>query len=253
MSIAIIVGTGMDALAKTDKCMEVATPYGAAYLAPGTLAGKEVFFLRRHGPALNVPPHLINYHANFWALREAGVTRILATAAVGALKRDLPPGSLAVIGDFIDFTKRRVATIFDQPGSRVVHTDFSVPYCPEISSAFESAASELGVRLARRVVYVCVDGPRYETPAEVRMFVRWGGDVVGMTGVPEVILAREMGMCYGALAILANYASGISDEPLSHEEVVACVTACGPLVCDILERAVSILPDRRACCAPPVR
>ena len=249
--IGLITGSGMDFLEPSEGWAEIKTPYGSAYLGTAGLGQMEVALLRRHGPSVNVPPHLINYHANFWALREAGVQRVFATAAVGSMRRDMQPGSLAVIADFIDFTKRRDTTIFDRPGESPIHVDFSTPYCPEISSAIEEAAAEIGIALAERVTYVCVDGPRYETPAEVKMFAAWGGHVVGMTGVPEVVLAREMGLCYGALAILTNYAAGITDRPLSHEEVLACVAKCGRQIRGILERAVGLVAESRKCCGPP--
>jgi len=248
--IGLIIGTGVD-FGTSEQWPEVRTPYGPAYAATIPLGGTEVVLLRRHGPGHNVPPHLINYRANLWALRQAGVERVLATAAVGSMRKEMPPGSMAVVGDFIDFTKSRDATIFDRPGERVVHIDFSTPYCPEVSAALEQAAAELGIRLERRLTYVCVDGPRYETPAEIRMFAQWGGDVVGMTGVPEVVLAREMGMCYGGLAVLANYAAGIGDGPLSHEEVIACVGKRRQDIQNVLERAVTIIPTTRGCCSLP--
>jgi 5'-methylthioadenosine phosphorylase len=246
MSIGIIAGTGVDL--PIESWSEVATPYGPACLSTARIGEHEVVLLRRHGPGLNVPPHLINHHANLSALCEAGVRRVIATAAVGSLRRELSPGSLAVVCDFIDFTRHRVGTIFDRPAETVVHTDFSTPYCREISSALERAAEEIKVDLTRRVTYVCVDGPRYETPAEVRMFAHWGGDVVGMTGAPEVVIAREMGLCYGALAILSNYAAGIVDEPLSHEYVVRCVSERRQQIHDVLAGAVALIPEARTCC-----
>lgn len=247
MFIGVIVGTGVDFFSSTEPWSEVQTPYGSAHLSTATVGGREVALLRRHGPGLNVPPHLINYRANMWALREAGVRRVIATAAVGSMWKDISPGTMSVIDDFIDFTKRRETTIFDQPGETVVHTDFTTPYCLEISDAIETAASDSQIALGKRVTYMCVDGPRYETPAEIEMFARWGGDVVGMTGVPEVILARELGMCYGALAIVTNYAAGILKKPLSHEEVVRAVAERRHQIEKILTETVTNLPKERNC------
>lgn len=249
MKIGLIAGTGMEVLAPAHQWSEMVTPYGPAYTATTLLGERQVGLIRRHGPGLNVPPHLINYKANIWALREMGIQRVLATAAVGSIRPDLGPGSLAVIHDFIDFTKRRGTTIFDVPGDAVVHTDFSTPYCPEISSAIEKAAHELGIEMSPRVTYLCVDGPRYETPAEIRMYAKLGGEVVGMTGVPEVILARELGMCYGALAIITNSAAGLDgNRPLSHQDVVECMTNRRQEVIDLLGRAVRLFPDAKTCC-----
>lgn len=247
MRIGFIIGTGMDLLAPGEEWTEVASPYGAS-ISTANAAGQPVVVLRRHGPAMNVPPHLINYKANMLALKEMGVERVIATAAVGSMRKDLLPGSLAVVQDFIDFTKHRETTIYERPMPSVVHTDFSTPYCPEMSAAMEQAGKEFDIPLGRRVTYVCVDGPRYETPAEIRMFAQWGGDVVGMTGVPEVILARELGMCYASLAVVSNFAAGISDRPLSHQEVIERVSACREQIRSLLERTIALIPESRACC-----
>lgn len=247
MSIGLIAGSGIDFLSPAGEWTVEETPYGSASIARIGLGGKEVVLLRRHGPELNVPPHLINYRANLWALQQAGVGRVIATAAVGSMRRELQPGSLAVVCDFIDFTKRRDVTFFDRVGEAVMHVDFSTPYCPDISAVMEKAASECGAAPAR-VTYVCVDGPRYETPAEIKMFVQWGGDVVGMTGVPEVTLAGEMGMCYAALAVVANHAAGIVEGRLSHEEVLACVKAQQVRVKETLERTIAAISESRSCC-----
>lgn len=250
MKTALIVGTGVDFSTTEGEWSEIASPYGAS-ITMVNIGDQPVAILRRHGPAMNVPPHLVNYRANMLALQEMGVERVIATAAVGSMRQDLPPGSLVVVGDFIDFTKHREPTIYDRPGPKVTHTDFSTPYCPEISGALEQAAAEFGIRLGKRATYVCVDGPRYETPAEIRMFAQWGGDVVGMTGVPEVVFARELGMCYATLAIVSNLAAGISEKPLSHKEVVEQVSRRREEVGSLLERAVALIPQTRSCCATP--
>jgi 5'-methylthioadenosine phosphorylase len=238
MRIGLILGTGMDSLADQTEWSEVRTPYGLANISTSRIGGQEITLLRRHGPLLNVPPHLINYQANMWALRDAGVKCVIATAAVGSLRKDIFPGSMAVIEDFIDFTKHRVFTTFDTAGKEVVHIDFTTPYDPEISRELEESALISNKPLGRRVVLVCVDGPRYETPAEVKMFANWGGDVVGMTGVPEVTLARELGMRYAALAIVTNLAAGISEHPLSHQEVLETVTQCRDNVREIIQNTL---------------
>lgn len=250
MRIGLVIGTGMDFLAPGEEWTEIASPYGAS-ITTANAAGQPVAVLRRHGPAANVPPHLISYKANMLALKEMGVERVLATAAVGSMRADLPPGSLAIVQDFIDFTKHRETTIYDRPMPSAAHTDFSTPYCAEVSAAMEKAAKELDIPLAKRVTYVCVDGPRYETPAESRMFAQWGGDVVGMTGVPEVVIARELGMCYASLAVVTNFAAGISEKPLSHQEVVEQASACRGRIRDLLQQTVALIPENRTCCLPP--
>lgn len=247
MSIGIIAGSGIDFLVPDHEWSEVMTPYGQAYLCSADIAGKEFVLLRRHGPALNIPPHLINYRANIAALQKVGVRQILATAAVGSLQKDILPGTLAVLDDFIDFTKQRKASIYDSPSECVMHVDFTVPYCPEISSAMVRAASSLDIPMRTGMTYLCVDGPRYETPAEVRMFSRWGGDVVGMTGVPEVIIARELGICYGSLAIVANYGTGILDKPLSHMDVLRAIGEQKEKVYRIIEAALVSIDEEHTC------
>ncbi len=247
MNTAVIAGTGIAAPLDEIQVTPVGTPYGIAYVAEHLFGGQEVTLLARHGPGLNVPPHLINYQANLWALRELGVRRILATAAVGSVRRDLPPGSLAVVTDFLDLTKRRPFTFCDRVENTVMHTDFSEPYCPVITSAIRTAAAEAGFGELLPVTYTCMEGPRYETPAEIRMIASLGGDVVGMTGVPEVVLARELGLCYGTLAIVTNFAAGISPAPLAHEEVVASVSEQGPKVREVIGRTIYLINEREVC------
>lgn len=248
MSIGLILGTGLRFSEMEEQYVETSTPYGQAFLSTTALGGQQILLLRRHGPTLNIPPHLINYRANMWALRRAGVSRIIATAAVGSLREEIRPDSLATIGDFIDFTKQRESTFLDRPKEYVIHADFSVPYCPVISSAMERAASNMGITISRHVTYVCVDGPRYETPAEVRMFSNLGGDVVGMTGVPEVILARELGMCYGSLAIVTNYAAGISAHRISHSEVIKSASSLQQIIYELLRQTIAQISNEPSCC-----
>jgi 5'-methylthioinosine phosphorylase len=246
MRTALILGTGMD-LHMAGQSWEAISPYGAA-ITTTVIGGERIAILKRHGPALTIPPHLINYRDNMLALRHMGIERIIATSAVGSLRKDLPPGTLAVVGDFIDFTKQRDPSIYVTPGPDVVHTDFSTPYCAEVSDAIEKAAQALDIPLARRVTYLCVDGPRYETPAEIRVFAQWGADVVGMTGIPEAVYARELGMCYGSLAISTNFVPGVGDRPISHQEVIEWVSARSQQIYNLLHRAAALIPQTHTCC-----
>ncbi|HUT75525.1 MAG TPA: S-methyl-5'-thioinosine phosphorylase [Armatimonadota bacterium] len=227
MRFGIIGGTGFYAIGEAVETRSVETAYGTVLVDLTPFGGEEVAFIARHGREHAVPPHQINHRANIAALRALGVERILASAAVGSLNSSIQPGELALPSQFIDFTHGRTSTFFegargqspfgDSPSVR--HVDMTEPYCPDLREAMQRAGRFLEQALHPSVVYVCTQGPRFETPAEIEMFRRLGGDVVGMTGVPEAPLAREAGLCYAALAVVANYAAGMSQEPLRHGQI----------------------------------
>jgi 5'-methylthioadenosine phosphorylase len=176
-----------------------------------------------------------------------GVEVIIGISAVGSLDPAVGPGNIAVLSDFIDFTKTRRWTFFDNGSGGVVHADFSHPYCSGVSTALIRAANAANAAIVPRCVYICVEGPRYETPAEIRAFRAWGADVVGMTNVPEVTLAREAGICYGGLAVITNFAAGVSPAPLSHEEVVATMNSMGSTISRIALSAAALCGDSESC------
>lgn len=218
---AIIGGTGVydPGLLESPSFRTIDTPYGEAHVTLGEYAGRSVVFLSRHGRGHAVPPHKVNYQANIHALKQLEVTQVLATAAVGSVKKEFRPGSLVLVDDFIDMTKSRKTTFYEGQNG-VVHVDMTDPYCGKLRGhIFRMAASE-GIELSNEGTYVCTEGPRFETAAEVRMYAQLGGDVVGMTSVPEVVLAKEAEMCYATVAIVTNYCTGISDVVLTHQEVV---------------------------------
>ncbi|HHX77009.1 MAG TPA: S-methyl-5'-thioadenosine phosphorylase [Firmicutes bacterium] len=223
VELAVIGGTGVydpDILVDLRE-IEVETPYGPPVkLTTGIYEGKEVAFLPRHGSKHGVPPHKINYRANMAALKKIGVKRVYATAAVGSMNRDMKPGEAVLLDQFIDFTKSRITTYYDGGEAGVVHTDFTEPYCSELRGIMIAAAKEEGVILHERGTYICTEGPRFETSAEIRLFSSWGADVVGMTNVPEVTLARELGLCYCTIALVTNFAAGIAGKILTHQEVL---------------------------------
>lgn len=260
MRLAIVAGSGVEEmeLAADLRPRKVSTPYGDAHALIGRRGGGEVALLLRHGAGHSVPPHLVNYRANVWALRELGVERVIATAAVGALTRELKPGDLVVCDQFIDFTRGRAGTFYDGGAAGVAHTDLSEPFCPELRATLlgkaAGGAGGAGGGAAGDVAaphdggcYVCAEGPRYETAAEVRAFAILGGDVVGMTACPEAALAREAGLCYALLAIVTNWATGIAPQPLSHAEVVATVAGARERVRAVLDRALTLAPVERRC------
>ncbi len=247
--LAVIGGTGLDELLvlESSRTQRVTTRFGSADVIIGSLDGTELVFIPRHGLDHSVPPSLINYRAQIAGLKSLGVRRAIGVAAVGSLRPELCSGSFAVLGDFIDLTKRRIDTFFDEPGMAVMHTDLTEPYCPEVSAALAQACTDEGVRFQQDAVYVGVEGPRYETPAEVRLYASWGGHVVGMTNVPEVVLAREAGLCYGAIAVVSNLACGLSPAPLAHDEVRAAVAQSCSSLMRIIQRALRHLPSTQQC------
>ncbi len=222
MKVAVIGGTGVydQSLLEEPRELVVETRFGRALMQQGKYRGREVYFLARHGVSHAVPPHQVNYRANITALKELGIDAVISTAAVGTLRREIIPGSRVVIDQFIDFTKARTTTFFEGEGGKVVHVDFTLPYCPEIRAAVLRAGEKVGEKLIDGGCYVCAEGPRFETPAEVKMMAKWGGDLVGMTNVPEVTLAREAGLCYATICLATNFAAGISPNLLTHEEVL---------------------------------
>lgn len=241
--VAIIGGTGFERLYEDAKSFCVETPYGATLqLYHGDLAGRETIFLPRHGADHSVPPHKINYRANIHALHSLGVERILATNAVGAINARLRPGDLVIPHNFIDFTKLRAATYYDT--KPVTHIDVSQPYCPEIRKLMIETAPKIDVRTMDSAVLVCTEGPRYETAAEIAMFRRLGADIVGMTGFPEVVLARELEMCYAALCYVSNMAAGMQ-EKLTAIELKQISKKTHSKMEQLLIETVKALPSRR--------
>ncbi|MCQ8898410.1 MAG: S-methyl-5'-thioadenosine phosphorylase, partial [Hadesarchaea archaeon] len=217
--VGIIGGTGLYRLAVSGGWRGVRTPYGRVEVLVGGFGPGRVAFLPRHGRKHEHPPHLVNYRANLWALRSLGVERVLAVSACGSLNPRMRPGELVLLDQFLDFTRSRPATFYTGGRKRVVHVDLTEPYCPELRRILLEAAKEEGVRLHPRGTYVCTEGPRFETAAEIRAFRRLGGDLVGMTNVPECVLARELEMCYAAVGLVTNFAAGLAGTKLTHTEV----------------------------------
>ena len=210
MRVAIIGGTGVYAMTGGQfEPQIVDTPFGQAQVYLGQGESEDLVFLTRHGPDHTVPPHRINYRANLKALEQLGVKRILATFAVGSLRPTIPPRSLVALDQFIDFTYGRETTFFDGGRSGLAHVDVTEPYCPGLRERVLALAAERGLEIRPNGTYVCVNGPRFETAAEIRMYAQLGGDVAGMTGVPEVSLARELGFHYAAVALSINWAAGL--------------------------------------------
>lgn len=247
--IGIIGGTGVYDPAMLDNPREetVETSYGSVTVSVGEYRGKQVAFLARHGRGHSIPPHLVNYRANIRALQKLGVKTVLATAAVGSLNPSMKPGDFVCVDQFLDFTKSRPQTFFEGGPAGVVHVDMTEPYCPEVRELLYRAGRALRLSIHNGGTYACTEGPRFETPAEINMLRQMGGDLVGMTGVPEVVLAREAEMCYAALAVVTNFAAGISPSRLSHEEVVAMMAENAANLRQILLQTVVWLDEERTC------
>ncbi len=247
--VGVIGGTGVydPQILEDIRDIDVDTPYGKALIYQGSLQGREVCFLPRHGRTHAVPPHKINYRANIWALKKVGVNRIISTAAVGSLNVEMPPGAAVLLDQFIDFTRQRPLTFFEGGQEGVVHTDFTEPYCPEIRKQLGDNAAASGLKVIDYGTYVCAEGPRFETAAEIKMFKSWGADVVGMTNVPEVVLAREAGLCYATVTLVTNYAAGISRTILSHEEVLEMMAENIDKVRELIMGTIVKMPEEVRC------
>ncbi|NCO43556.1 MAG: 5'-methylthioadenosine phosphorylase [Armatimonadetes bacterium CG_4_10_14_3_um_filter_66_18] len=249
MAIGIIGGTGLYALdwvGETEQ-VRVSTRYGEATCFRTVVADREVYFLPRHGVDHATPPHRINYRANIRALQELGVTTLLASSACGSLTGSLPPGRLALPDQFLDFTKLRATTFFDGAEGSAIHIDMTEPYCPKLRTVLANLAKAAEVEITDHATYVCAEGPRFETPAEIRFYANAGGELVGMTGVPECTLAREAELCYATVSVVTNFAAGISESRLSHGEVVEVMKAQLGALSLLLQQALS-LPDLEGDC-----
>ncbi|MHC1758504.1 MAG: S-methyl-5'-thioadenosine phosphorylase [Negativicutes bacterium] len=239
-TIAIIGGTGVYNPGMLDQIstLTVETPYGAITCQTGAYAGKRVAFIPRHGSRHSIPPHLINYRANIWALKKLGVRQILATTAVGSLNPEMKPGDFVLPDQFIDFTKQRVSTFYEGGERGVVHVDVTSPYCSKLQHKVAELARKLNLPVHDGGCYVCTEGPRFETAAEIKAFKLLGGDVVGMTGVPEAVLAREAEMCYVTVSMVTNFAAGISAESLTHHEVLDTMKQNSANIRSLLDQAI---------------
>lgn len=223
IAFAVIGGTGLteiEGLEVTHREV-VHTPYGepSGPVTHGVIGGRQIAFLARHGYTSNIPPHRVNYRANIWALKSLGVEKVVALAAVGGITPDMQPTRLVIPDQIVDYTYGRPHTFFEEGLEHVTHIDFSWPYCAEVRNALLEAADCAGLAVVPHGTYAATQGPRLETAAEIRRLERDGCDIVGMTAMPEAALARELGMCYAACAVVANWAAGKCDEEISIEEI----------------------------------
>lgn len=246
---AIIGGSGMTQLS----CLEIShrqiirTPYGepSGPLTFGKMRNEDIVFLARHGHGHTIPPHAVNYRANLWALHSLKPSHVIAVASVGGIRADLTPGRLVVPNQIIDYTHARNFTYFDKTDQRVTHIDFTLPYCQKTRTLLLQAARNANEAIIDGGVYAATEGPRLETAAEINRLERDGAHMVGMTGMPETALARELGLNYAAIAVVANYAAGrgtnVNAIPLT--EIYAVLEQAMVGVRNILEHVVSCHGD----------
>ena len=243
--VAIIGGSGVKSIVKGQSNV-LGTPYGPTPpLTFGEVSGKPAVFLPRHGEHHENPPHKVNYRANIWGLKSLGVERIIATNAVGGIDAQLSPGDIVSPVDVIDFTKSRAETFYDGPP--VTHIDVSQPYCPKVREALDTASIENRRQLKPNIVMACTEGPRYETPAEIRMLQKLGCGIVGMTGAPEVFLARELEVCYASISFVTNMAAGMQ-RTLSATEVEERGRETSLVLTKIITSAIARIPKSRQDC-----
>ncbi|KXB07899.1 5'-methylthioadenosine phosphorylase [candidate division MSBL1 archaeon SCGC-AAA382N08] len=248
--IAVIGGSGvysLDFIENPEK-KKINTRFGESpEIIIGEVGGKEVAFMPRHGEGHSEPPHKINFRANLWSLKKLEVERVIATTAVGSLNSDFEPGEFVLLDQFLDFTKSRSSTFYDGDDDAVVHVDMTEPYCPELRNVLFEMGENLDIEVHREGTYVCTEGPRFETAAEIRIFRELGADVVGMTNVPESVLARELEMCYSTVSIVTNLAAGISEEKLTHKEVKEIMEENIRNVKELVFSSIPNIPGERSC------
>lgn len=243
--IGIIGGSGVYGVFNSKESVKVHTPYGlpSGNVEIGEINGVEVAFIPRHGKGHYIPPHKVNYRANIFALHSLGVERVIGISAVGSLREDYRPGDIVITDQYIDFTKKREYTFYDGP--KVVHISMADPFCPELRNVFIETTKALGYPMHDRGTYVCIEGPRFSTRAESRMF-RQFSDIIGMTLVPEVQLARELEMCYVNISTITDY-DVWAEKPVTTEEVMRVMKENEEKVKRILEKGVPKIPEERHC------
>ncbi len=249
--IAVIGGSGLYSLLSlldNGHDVEPDTPYGPVSdpITVGMLGTRPIAFLPRHGRSHQHAPHRVNYRANLWALRELGVTRVVGTGAVGSLDPAVPPGSLVIPDQLVDRTDGRAQTYFDGPD--VAHAPFADPYCPEGRTTALKAADRSGWSAIDGGTQVVIQGPRFSTRAESRWYAAQGWSIVGMTAHPEVLLARELGLCYVPLCLVTDLDAGIQEGTgVTQEEVMAVFTQNIERLRDVLVTTLAALPPRPSC------
>jgi len=246
--IGIVGGTGLydPKLLKNVEEITLDTPYGTPSdaITVGELGDRRVAFLPRHGRKHTIRPTDVNSRANIFALKKLGVQRILAPSAVGSLKEEFKPGDFVFVDQFIDRTTRREESFYTE--KQVCHISVAEPMCPELRRTLIAAAKDAGISTHNAGTYVCIEGPRFSTKAESKMFRSWGADVVGMTIVPECVLAREAEICYASIATVTDY-DVWKDHPVCVDEILNTLRANIENIKKIIVEAVARMPKERGC------
>jgi 5'-methylthioadenosine phosphorylase len=246
--IGIIGGSGLyDSHALTNvETHNVHTPYGnpSSEIIIGTFHGKKIAFLPRHGKGHVFNPSAINYRANVFALKELGVNRVIGISAVGSLQENIRPGELVVLDQFIDRTQARKQSFYE--GSKVCHVSMAEPFCPDLREHINHYLSALAIPHHEEGTYVCIEGPRFSTKSESRLYKSWNGHVIGMTLVPEVVLAREAQMCYSTVALVTDYDS-FKEHPVTTEEVIRTMKDNVFKARQLLESLIPSLSEKGNC------
>ena len=245
--IGIIGGTGVydPKMLKNIKKVKIKTPFGQPSddITLGDLGGRKIAFINRHGPGHSISPHMVNSRANIWALKKIGVVRILSPGAVGSLKESYKPGDMVITDQFVDFTKNRKYTFFES--GKVYHTSLADPFCDELRSGLISSANDIGINVKTKGTYICVEGPRFSTRAESRMFRNFG-DIIGMTLVPECSLAREAEICYAAINTITDY-DVWAEKPVTMDEIITTMKDNLHKVRSLLLEVIPKIPTKRNC------
>jgi 5'-methylthioadenosine phosphorylase len=246
--IGIIGGTGVydPQLLRNVEEIKPHTPYGppSDSITIGELQGRKIAFIPRHSKKHTIRPTDVNSRANIYALKELGVQRILAPSAVGSLKEEFKPGDMIFVDKFIDRTTKREQSFYTGP--QVCHISVADPMCPELRKILIKVAGEMKIRYHKTGTYLCIEGPRFSTKAESKMFRSWGADMIGMTLVPECVLAREAEMCYASIATVTDY-DVWKDQPVSLEEVVKTMNENIEKVKKTITEAIIKIPKERGC------
>lgn len=248
MKIGIIGGSGLSESSIIKETVTIKTPYGepSCPYEIEEVDNIKVLFLRRHGQKHSIPPHKVNYRANIFGFKNLGIERIFGIFATGSLNEDIPPGSIVIPDQIIDFTQGTRPHTFYEDG-KVVHIDFTEPFCGEIRQCLLETAKKIGINVIPQATYICVNGPRLETAAEIKLFKNIGAHIIGMTVMPEAALAREVEICYAAVAVATNYAAGISKTPLTVKEVIETMQNSLKTVKLLIRETIKILPKQRSC------